>query len=155
MKLDELLWNFRSQLRLLAHFIRCLDDFSLHLPLGLIKNDAIIATELSCLSDYLSASVALSSPELDRFLVLRTELGFERAFELCSQDGDDGEAFCRVWDQAQADMSNGALATFDDLVAMVCKARRGWQANPRELLVVVVDGKRVESALVSTSWLLS
>jgi hypothetical protein len=138
-----------------ARGVEVAESFDLGLPIGLLLNNRVVATTLAGLRSYLLPSAALSSPEIERFLILRAEHGFERAFELCGSDNEEGEAFCRAWDEAQNDLNAGALITVSDLVAMVSKARSGWLAKPRELLVIQVEGKRVEHALCPTPWFFS
>jgi hypothetical protein len=138
-----------------ARGVEVAESFDLGLPVGLLLNERVVATTLAGLRSYLLASAALSSPEIERFLLLRAEDGFERAFELCSSDDEEGEAFCRAWDEAQNDLNAGVLITVGDLVAMVSKARSGWLAKPRELLVIQVEGKSVEHALCPTPWFFS
>jgi hypothetical protein len=155
MELSISVQRHKQQLALAARGVQVAEEFDLSLPVGLIKDGRTAVTTLGGLRSQLSTSAALSSPEIDRFLLLRAEHGFDRAFELCSADEEDGEAFCKAWDEAQSDLSAGVLVTVGDLVAMVSKARSGWLAKPRELLVIQVDGKRVEHALCPTPWFLS
>lgn len=154
MTLQPILQRHKRQFVSAAQGVELSVEFDLALPVGFVQGNIVDTTTISGLGSRLNASAALSSPEIERFFLLRAQHGFDRAFELCSTDGEEGEAFCAAWDEAQSDLANGALATLGDLVAMVCKARSGWMATPRELLVVMVDGKRVESALVPTSWFL-
>ena len=138
-----------------ARGVEVADDFDLGLPVGLLLPNRVVVTTLAGLRSHLPASAALSSPEIERFLLLRAEHGFDRAFDLCSSEDEDGEAFCRAWDEAQNDLNAGVLITVGDLVAMVSKARSGWLAKPRELLVIQIEGKRVEHALCPTPWFFS
>ena len=152
MKLSKMVQHHKQQLALAARGVEVAEKFDLSLPIGLLKDGRAIVTTLSGLRSQLPASAALSSPEIERFLLLRAELGFDRAFELCSLDDEDGEAFCTAWDEAQKDLNDGVLVTVADLVAMTTKARAGWLAKPRELLVLGVKGRRVEHALCPTPW---
>jgi len=152
MELSRSIQLHKQQLALAARGVEVAEEFDMSLPVGLLKDGCVVVTTLCGLRGHIPASAALSSPELDRFLVLRAEQGFDRAFELCSRDDDDGEAFCRAWDEAQNDLSSGALVTVGDLVTMTSKARIGWLSKPREVLVVGVDGKEVKHALCPTPW---
>jgi hypothetical protein len=152
MELSRSVQQHRAQLSLAARGVEVANAFDLGLPVGLMKDGAVVVTTLGGLRSHLPTSAALSSPEIERFLVLRAEQGFDRAFELCSTDHEDGEAFCKAWDEAQEDLSGGALVTVGDLVAMTSKARSGWLSKPREVLVVGVDGKEVKHALCPTPW---
>jgi hypothetical protein len=145
----------RLSLAIAARGVEVADDFDLGLPVGLLLPNRVVVTTLAGLRSHLPASAALSSPEIERFLLLRAEHGFDRAFDLCSSEDEDGEAFCRAWDEAQNDLNAGVLITVGDLVAMVSKARSGWLAKPRELLVIQIEGKRVEHALCPTPWFFS
>ena len=155
MELGRYLQRQRPQLVVAARGVEVADEFDLGLPVGLLLANRVVVTTLAGLRSHLPASAALSSAEIERFLLLRAEHGFNRAFELCSSDDEDGEAFCRAWDEAQNDLNAGVLITVGDLVAMVSKARSGWLAKPRELLVIQVEGKRVEHALCPTPWFFS
>lgn len=152
MELSNSVQRHKQQLALAARGVEVAEEFDLGLPVGLLKDEGACVTTLAGLRGHLSASTALCSPEIERFLLLRAEHGFDRAFELCSADDQGGEAFCSAWDEAQNDLSEGVIVTVADLVAMTTKARAGWLAKPRELLVLSVKGKRVEHALCPTPW---
>ena len=152
MELSSSIQRHKQQLALAARGVEVAEEFDLGLPVGLVKDGCVVVTTIGGLRSHIPASAALSSPEIDRFLVLRAEQGFDRAFELCSTDDEDGEVFCRAWDEAQNDLSSGALVTVGDLVTMTSKARSGWLSKPREVLVVGVDGKEVKHALCPTPW---
>jgi len=152
MELSSSVQKHKQQLALAARGVEVAEEFDLGLPVGLLKDGCVVVTTIGGLRSHIPASAALSSPEIDRFLVLRAEQGFDRAFELCSRDDEDGEAFCKAWDEAQNDLGSGALVTVGDLVSMTSKARSGWLSKPREVLVVGVDGKEVKHALCPTPW---
>ena len=152
MELRTGLQRHKQQLALAARGVEVADSFDLSLPVGLLKDEGVTVTTLGGLTRHLPASAALSSPEIERFLVLRAERGFDRAFEQCSADDEDGEAFCRAWDEAHRDLSNGAVVTVNDLVDMASKARSGWLSTPRQVLVVGAEGKEVSYALCPTPW---
>ena len=152
MELSSSVQKHKQQLALAARGVEVADAFDLGLPVGLMKDGAVVVTTLGGLRSHLPTSAALSSPEIERFIVLRAEVGFDKAFELCSSDDEDGEAFCRAWDEAQTDLSDGVLVTVSDLVAMTSKARSGWLSKPREVLVVGVEGKQVKHGLCPTPW---
>lgn len=152
MELSRSVQRHKQQLALAARGVEVAEEFDLGLPVGLVKDGCVIVTTLGGLRGHLSASAALSSPEIERFLVLRAEKGFDRAFEECSADNEDGQEFCRAWDEAQSDLSSGVQVTVADLVSMTSKARTGWLSKPREVLVVGVEGKEVGHALCPTPW---
>lgn len=126
--------------------------FSLQLPCALLTNGGVVETTLNGLRSHLPCSVALASAPMERFLLLREEHGFDRAFELCSGDDSEGEAFVNAWDEAQQDLAEGAVMTLNDLVAMVEQAKHGFAARPRRMLVVALEGKKVESGTVPVDW---
>jgi hypothetical protein len=152
MELSNSVQHHKQQLAIAARGVEVAEEFDLSLPVGMLKDGGAVVTTLLGLRSQLPASAALSSPEIERFLLLRAEHGFDRAFELCSLDDEDGEAFCTAWDEAQKDLGEGVLVTVADLVAMTTKARAGWLAKPRELLVLSVEERRVEHALCPTPW---
>jgi hypothetical protein len=128
------------------------ESFSLELPVALVAYHGVLDTTLSSLRGHLPCSVALASAPIEHFLALREEYGFDRAFEICSTDNDNGEEFVSVWDQAQKDLAEGVVMTLNDLVAMVEQAKQGFAARPRRMLVVVVVGRAVKSGTVETDW---
>lgn len=152
MELSNSVQKHKQQLALAARGVEVAEEFDLDLPVGLIKDGCVLVTTIGRLGGHLPASTALSSPEIERFIALKAEHGFDKAFELCSTDDEDGEAFCKAWDEAQDDLSCGALVTVGDLVTMTSKARSGWLSKPREVLVVGVDGNEVKHALCPTPW---
>ncbi len=84
---------------------------------------------------------------------MKERVGFEQAFAECSSDNEDGQEFCRAWDESQEDLANGVLVTLNDLVALVEQAKEGWGKSPRQLLVVGVSSSVITSGLVPTDLL--
>lgn len=126
-------------------------QFSLQLPCALLMDGVVVVTSIGGVRGYLPCSNALASEPIERFLTLRAAVGFDAAFEAMSADDEVGEEFVAAWDAAQKDLAGSVLCTLNDLVAMVEQARRGWEASPRKLLVVAVEGKKVQSGLVPVS----
>ena len=124
------------------------EQFSLHLPCALVEQGTVLVTSVGGLRGYLPCSTALASEPIERFLTLKNAVGFGAAFEAMSADDEVGEEFVEVWDRCQEDLAGGVVCTLNDLVAMVEQAKRGWEATPRKLLVVAVEGKAVASGLV-------
>lgn len=153
MDLNARVKQHRKELAEVAKGFANASTFDLQTPCALLDNGSVQSVTLSQLRLRLPCSVALSSEPIERFLVLQQEHGFDGAFELCSADNDEGEAFCEAWDEAQADLERGVLVTLNDLAAMVNQARKGFGEEPRRMLVVAVEGKTVESATVATDWL--
>jgi len=150
MELETLVRKHRSEIRPVADAVEASSVFDLRLPCALLTDKTAVQTTVGGLLSHLPCSNALASPAIERFLALRQEVGFDCAFEQCSLDDDEGEEFCRAWDESQADLTRGVLVTLDDLVAMTAQAREGWKKNPRQLLVVAVSGSGVHSGLVPT-----
>ena len=153
MDFDELVRNHLSGLASAALAVQSSEDFGLALPCALLTETEVIETSLAGLRGYLSCSAAMASPAIERFLTLKERVGFEAAFAECSSDNEDGQEFCRAWDESQEDLASGVLVTLNDLVAMVEQAREGWGRSPKQLLVVGVSGSVVTSGLVPTDWL--
>ena len=153
MDFDELVRNHLSGLASAALAVQSSEDFGLALPCALLTETEVIETSLAGLRGYLSCSAAMASPAIERFLALKERVGFEAAFAECSSDNEDGQEFCRAWDESQEDLASGVLVTLNDLVAMVEQAREGWGRSPKQLLVVGVSGSVVTSGLVPTDWL--
>ena len=124
------------------------DEFTLGTPCAVIEGGAVRQVPLSALRNHLRCSTALASEPIDRFLRLKEAVGFDAAFEAMSADDEIGAEFVAAWDQSQQDLAAGALSTLNDLVAMVKQARQGWEATPKKLLVVAVEGQTVVSGLV-------
>ena len=124
------------------------DAFTLGTPCAVIEEGTVTQMPLSGLRNHLRCSMALGSEPIERFLRLKEAVGFDAAFEAMTADDEVGAEFVAAWDQSQQDLAAGALSTLNDLVAMVEQARNGWEATPRKLLVVAVEGKTVQSGLV-------
>jgi len=149
MDLERAVREHRSAVEDAGRALRATREFSLTAPCCVIADGITATTNLMGLKGYLPCSVALASAPIDRFLLLRAEHGFDRAFELCANDNDEGEEFCRQWDECQKDLQEGVVCTLNDLTAMVDQARRGWMDRPQRVLVVAREGKEVASGLVS------
>lgn len=157
MDLEEVAREHRYDLVPAAGAVASANEFSLALPCALVSDGTFITTSLSGLSGHLPCSSALASESIQRFVLLRSEHGFDKAFGLCSSDDpdDNGEEFVRAWDEAQRDLEAGVVVTVNDLVAMVEQARRGWVEVPRRVLLVVRSGDKVTSGTVSVEWVLA
>jgi hypothetical protein len=149
MDLERAVREHRKGVEDSARALRATTEFSLTAPCCVIAEGTAITTSLIGLRGYLPCSVALASAPMERFLLLRAEHGFDRAFELCANDEAEGEEFCRQWDECQKDLQEGVVCTLNDLTAMVDQARRGWMDRPQRVLVVAREGKEVASGLVS------
>jgi hypothetical protein len=150
MDFDALVRRYLNELGLVARSVAGSQSFGIGLPCALIDDTGLTETSLAGLRSHLPCSVALASPGIERFLALREQVGFDAAFAECSSDDEDGEEFCRAWDESQQDLASGVLVTLNDLVAMVEQARKGWGQNPKQLLVVAVSGSVVQSGLLPT-----
>ena len=150
MDLEQLVREHRDDLTATALAVSRTAEFDLELPCALIADGTVLNTSLQALRHHLPCSVALASEAIQRFVLLRSEHGFDRAFEICSGDDADGrgEEFVRAWDESQLDLAEGVVMTVNDLVAMVEQARKGWTSDPRKLLVVAMEGQTVASGLV-------
>jgi len=124
------------------------EEFTLGTACAVITDGVVNQVPLCGLRDNLRCSMALASEIIDRFMRLKEAVGFDAAFEAMTADDEVGEEFVAAWDQSQKDLADGALGTLNDLVAMVEQARKGWEATPKKLLVVGVEGKTVTSGLV-------
>ena len=149
MDLEGTVRRHRGAVEDAARALTATEAFSLTAPCCVIAGGTALTTNLVGLRGYLPCSVALASAPIERFLLLQSEHGFDQAFEICSGDNEDGEAFCKAWDEAQSDLADGVVCTLNDLTAMVAQARNGWNDNPKRLLVVAREGERVASGLVS------
>lgn len=148
MDLDALTKKHRLALQPAAEQLVRSDSFILGTPCVVITDGTVKQVPLSALRNHLRCSVALASEPIERFLRLKEAVGFDAAFEAMSADDEVGAEFVAAWDQSQQDLADGALSTLNDLVAMVEQARKGWEATPRRLLVVAVEGRAVASGLV-------
>ncbi|MCP9903114.1 hypothetical protein KBY72_13955 [Cyanobium sp. BA5m-21] len=154
MDLEQVVREHRKTLQVTARAVSEKAAFNLELPCGLVTDGEVASTTLTGLRNHLPCSVALASAPVERFLLMKEERGFDGAFEACSTDDSDGEAFVNAWDEAQKDLAAGVVCTLNDLVTFVEQARKGWEESPRRLLVVAVHGGKVESGTVPTDWVL-
>jgi hypothetical protein len=155
MDLEALVREYRGNLAAAAMSVKEYGQFDLETPCALVADGTVIRTTLLGLRRHLPCSAALSSEAIQRFVLLRSEHGFDRAFELCSEDDTDGEEFCRYWDESQHDLADGIVCTIDDLTAMTRQAMDGWQSDPRRMLVVARKGQDVASGTVPVDWVLA
>ena len=157
MDIEALVKEYRGNLAATAMSVKEYEGFDLETPCALIDDGAVIRTSLMGLRRHLPCSSALASESIQRFILLRSEHGFDKAFELCSSDDPDGngEEFVREWDEAQKDLEEGVVITVNDLVAMAEQARQGWTEVQRRMLVVARSGDKVTSGTVSVEWVLA
>jgi hypothetical protein len=155
MDLDRLVKEHRGNLAAGALAVKQSAEFDLETPCALIAVGTVVTTTLSGLRNYLRCSSALSSEAIQRFILVRSEHGFDRAFELCASDDATGEEFVRAWDESQSDLAEGVVVTVNDLVAMVEQARNGWLDPDRRMLVVAREGRVVTSGTVPVDWVLA
>jgi hypothetical protein len=133
-----------------AEALKATGEFNLATPCCVIADETAVTTNLGGIRGYLPCSVALASEPIEKFLLLKAEHGFDRAFELCASDDADGEEFVQQWDACQRDLDGEVVCTINDLTAMVEQAKRGWLGVPKRLLVVAKQGSEVASGLVLT-----
>lgn len=131
-----------------AEALKANAEFNLATPCCVIADGTAVTTNLGGIRGYLPCSVALASEPIEKFLVLKAEHGFDRAFEICASDTADGEEFVQQWDACQRDLDGEVVCTINDLTAMVEQAKRGWLGVPKRLLVVAKQGSEVASGLV-------
>jgi hypothetical protein len=148
MGIDKEVWEHREALIALAKKVEAMGEFDLTTPCGLIADGKFQETTIGSLRKHLPMSLALGSALIERFLVLKAQIGFDEAFALCASDEESGEDFCQEWDQAQKDLESGVVATINDLASITAQASKGWNEVPRKILVVVRRGSEVESGLV-------
>jgi hypothetical protein len=152
-RLVQLIRSHKREFAVAARGVEVAEAFDLSLPVAFHDGFECVFTTLGGLPIQLKASSALSTPQLERFLLRRAEVGFDTAFQECS-DAEDGEEFVNAWDEAQKDLSSGSKVSLGEVVSWVAKARSGFVSKPREVLVVAVsEGKRaVLSALCPTDY---
>lgn len=151
--LIQLLNSHKREFAVAARGVEVAESFDLSLPVGFYNGSRCVFTTLGGLNVQLKTSAALSTPQLERFLLKRAEVGFDRAFQECCDD-EDGEEFVAAWDEAQKDLREGCKATLGEVVSWVAKARNGFLSKPREVLVVVVSEshRAVLTALCPTNF---
>jgi hypothetical protein len=152
--LAQLLKRHRLELGTAARSVQLTTTFDLSLTVGLLTNGRCVTTTLSGLPKYLPTSTAASTEIFERFLLLRAERGWDHAWDTLA-NGEEGEEWCAIWDEAVADKAGGAVLTADQLTNLVVKARAGFLRSPKELLVVSLeDGGSVVSTLCEAGWFL-
>ena len=127
-----------------AKLLLAQEAFSLNTPVALDLDGEVKAVAVGSLGNHLKASTSLSSPVLKQWLELREDRGTEAAFEALA-NGENSEEFAQVWDEAQRDLANGAVASVDNLVEWVSTAREGFNDKPRHLLVLLQRGGKVSA----------
>ena len=153
MGLDIEVKRYLSELRPVAQALLATEEFSLSVPVGLLRDGTVVATTLTGLGTLLPTSSALAHHLLSQFLPLKLEKGFDHAFEMFSTDAETGAEFLEVWEEATKDVNARVLLTTNDQVAFAAQAKKGWEGTPRKLLVVSVRGEVVTSGLVTTDLL--
>ena len=151
--LAQLLRIHKREFAVAARAVEVAEHFDLSLPVAFHDGFRCVFTTLGGLTTQLKASAALSTPQLERFLVRRAEVGFDTAFQE-STDAEDGEEFVNAWDEAQNDLSTGSKVSLGEVVSWVAKARNGFVSKPREVLVVAVKEREraVLTALCPTDF---
>ena len=125
------------------------ERFDLGAPCVVIdENVEVMETTLSGLANHLRPSAAMSSPQVKRYIGLANQVGAEQAMNTLLM-GEDAEQFAMLWEEAKADAENGAIATMDDLVAAIKCAKKGFNHNPRKILVVQINAKDADVLLVA------
>ena len=137
-----------------AEALKATREFDLATPCCVIADGTAVTTNLGGIRGYLPCSMALASEPIEKFLLLKAEHGFDRAFELCASDDGDGEEFVQQWDACQRDLDGEVVCTLNDICSMVEQAQRGWAETPRRMLVVARHGDEVASGLVPVDWVL-
>ena len=157
MDLEKLVAGCRQQLAPGAMAVKKAEGFDLTLLCAVVADGTVVTTSLSGLRGHLPTSAALASPAMERFFLLQALVGFDQAFEQCSEDDEEGngEEFVRAWDESQQDLAGGVVCTLNDLAAMVTQAKNGWLQSPKRLLVVAREGADVISGTVDTDWILA
>lgn len=154
MDLEGLVKEYKSNLAAPAYALKESIEFGLDTACALVIDGTVVPTTLIGLRNHLPCSVALASEAIQRFLLLRSEYGFDSAFEMCSADTEEGEEFVTAWDESQRDLEEGIVMTVNDLVEMIEVARKAWCDTPRRMLVVCRLENAVSYGSVSVDWVL-
>ena len=144
----------RAELAAVARLLADREEFTLDLPAALDLGAGPKPVPVSCLGSHLKASQALASPQLQRWLQLGERLGSEAAWHQLANDPEEGEEFCVLWDEAQAELKEGVVCSVNDLVSFVTAARAGFHDRPQHLLVVLQYGGKLTSYKVEVAGLL-
>ena len=113
------------------------------------QNCELIETRISGLSNHLKVSTAMSSPIVKKYCQLSSQNGSENAMkQILMSHKNEVHEFFFMWNEAQKDVVNGAIATMDDLVDAVSTARKGFFENPRRILVIQINEKDCDILLV-------
>ena len=135
------------------HYARLIKrtEFDLTAPCIFIAKDGdIFETCLSGLSAHMKVSAALSSPQIQQYMELASEIGAEDAMNkmINPMDGE-AETFCELWNDGKKDIEKGTLGTVDDIVRAISIARKGFNGQPRKILVVQMAETRASLLLIS------
>ena len=114
------------------------------------QRDELMETTLSNLTNHLRVSTALATPQMKCYMSLAKKVGPEKAMqEMLKATDQETEEFVALYNEAKNDIARDCYATVDDLVDAVNTARKGFNSNPKKILVIQMNNKDADILLVA------
>ena len=125
--------------------------FDLTVPCIVIdQRDELMETTLANLSNHLRVSTALATPQMKGYMSLAKKVGPEKAMQAMLEAMDqETEEFVALYNEATTDIARDCYATIDDLVDAINTARKGFNTNPKKILVIQMNNKYADILLVA------
>ena len=110
----------------------------------------LMETTLSNLTNHLRVSMALATPQMKRYISLAKKVGPKKAMQAMLEAIDqEAEEFLALYNEAKHDIARDCYATVDDLVDAINTARKGFNTNPKKILVIQMNNKDADILLVA------
>ena len=110
----------------------------------------LMETTLSNLTNHLRVSTALATPHMKRYMSLAKKVGPEKAMQAMLEAIDqEAEEFLALYNEAIHDIARDCYATVDDHVDAINTARKGFNTNPKTILVIQMNNKDADILLVA------
>ena len=110
----------------------------------------LMETTLSNLTNHLRVSTALATPQMKRYMSLAKKVGPEKAMQaMLEAINQEAEEFLALYNEAKHDIARDCYATVDDLVDAINTARKGFNTNPKKILVIQMNNKDADILLVA------
>ena len=110
----------------------------------------LMETTLSNLTNHLRVSTALATPQMKGYMSLAKKVGPEKAMQaMLEAINQEAEEFLALYNEAKHDIARDCYATVDDLVDAINTARKGFNTNPKKILVIQMNNKDADILLVA------
>ena len=87
---------------------------------------------------------------MKRYISLAKKVGPKKAMQAMLEAIDqEAEEFLALYNEAKNDIARDCYATIDDLVDAINTARKGFNTNPKKILVIQMNNKDADILLVA------